>query len=431
MYSIGIIAVAASMKNIMEIDEDLQKHCNVTYLPYTSNDHLMYVYQQNVGRFDALLFGGEYTWNIIQERSGNIPIPFAFFDVADRDYYRVIAQLAIQEPGLDFARVLFDKPETPVNFPVIFGRSDIPLIIDDFDCSLPYSDYWALELNCYQKLWADGQVDWIVTRFGSMEEELQRLGIRYKLLLPSKESMLDTFFGLLLQLEQAAPREGTVCIGLFTPNSSSRDTDQLDRLEDCICDYNRRMGDIFLLYRHGSRLEVTTSLTVLREMTRDYTSCPLLANLERALSFPVSIGWGYAENVIAAHQNAVRALRKAARQSGPSAYLVTDDGYIVGPLGSGPEQEITSLPHLHPAEESCHIASDHQSKLRAALAKRDDPVLCAKELAGILDITTRSAARILLQLEKSGAARAYEKRSLNQRGRPTKYYQIDPTVLIT
>jgi len=65
------------------------------------------------------------------------------------------------------------------------------------------------------------------------------------------------------------------------------------------------------------------------------------------------------------------------------------------------------------------------------LAKRDDPVLCAKELAGILDITTRSAARILLQLEKSGAARAYEKRSLNQRGRPTKYYQIDPTVLIT
>lgn len=431
MYSIGIIAVAASMKNIMEIDEDLQKHCNVTYLPYTSNDHLMYVYQQNVGRFDALLFGGEYTWNIIQERSGNIPIPFAFFDVADRDYYRVIAQLAIREPGLDFARVLFDRPETPVNFPVIFGRSDIPLIIDDFDCSLPYSDYWALELNCYQKLWADGQVDWIVTRFGSMEEELQRLGIRYKLLLPSKESMLDTFFGLLLQLEQAAPREGTVCIGLFTPNSSSRDTDQLDRLEDCICDYNRRMGDIFLLYRHGSRLEVTTSLTVLREMTRDYTSCPLLANLERALSFPVSIGWGYAKNVIAAHQNAVRALRKAARQSGPSAYLVTDDGYIVGPLGSGPEQEITSLPHLHPAEESCHIASDHQSKLRAALAKRDDPVLCAKELAGILDITTRSAARILLQLEKSGAARAYEKRSLNQRGRPTKYYQIDPAVLIT
>lgn len=430
MYSIGIIAVAASLKNIMEIDEDLQKHCNVTYLPYTSNDHLMYVYQQNVGRFDALLFGGEYTWNIIQERLGSIPVPFAFFDVADRDYYRVIAQLAIQEPGLDFSRVLFDKPEAPVNFPVIFGRPDVPLIIDDFDTALPYNDYWSLELNCYQKLWTDGQVDWIVTRFGSMEEELQRLGIRYKLLLPSKESMLDTFLGLLLQLEQAAPREGTVCMGLFAPNDSGQNAEQLDRLEDCICDYNRKMGDIFLLYRHGRRLEVTTSLAVLRELTRDYTSCPLLTNFEQVLSFPVSIGWGYAENVITAHQNAVRALGKAMRQSGSSAYLVTADNYIVGPLGSRTERELPRPVHTQPAAEGNCMSEKHRKKLCSALAEREEPVLCAQELAGILDVTTRSAARILSQLEETGAARAYEKRGINRRGRPTKYYQIDRAVLI-
>ena len=45
MYSIGIIAVAASLKNIMEIAPQMQEQCNVTFLTYTSNDNLVYIYQ--------------------------------------------------------------------------------------------------------------------------------------------------------------------------------------------------------------------------------------------------------------------------------------------------------------------------------------------------------------------------------------------------
>ena len=43
MYSIGIIAVAASLKNIMEIAPQMQEQCNVTFLTYTSNDNLVYI----------------------------------------------------------------------------------------------------------------------------------------------------------------------------------------------------------------------------------------------------------------------------------------------------------------------------------------------------------------------------------------------------
>ena len=86
MYSIGIIAVAASLKNIMEIAPQMQEQCNVTFLTYTSNDNLVYIYQQNVNQFDALLFGGSYTYNILLERVGSISKPCAFFNIADRDY---------------------------------------------------------------------------------------------------------------------------------------------------------------------------------------------------------------------------------------------------------------------------------------------------------------------------------------------------------
>lgn len=430
MYSIGIIAVAASLKNIMAIDAELQKHCNVTYLAYTSNEHLMYVYQQNVSRFDALLFGGVYTYNVIQEQVGHIPLPFAFFEVADRDYYRMIAQLAIQEPGLDFARVLFDKPESPIDFEILFGRPDVPMVVDEVDTSIPYGDYWPLELNYYEKLWSSGQVDWIVTRFGSMEEDLQRLGIRYKLLLPSRASMLDTFFGLLLQIKQTAPQEGVSYIGMVAPSGGGEEPERLDRLAACITDLNQRLGDIFLLYRHGGHMEITTSMAAFNELTQSHTACPILTVLERALGFPVAIGWGYAHNMITAHQNAARAMEMAQRQGDSASYIVTEDNYVVGPLWGRFEWEMALSAHTRPAEEDFRITKELRRRLCAALTGREEPVFCARELAQALDVTVRSAARILNQLEKAGTARVYEKRSLNQRGRPTKYYQINQASLM-
>ncbi|MEA4933622.1 MAG: hypothetical protein VB071_08620 [Lawsonibacter sp.] len=431
MYSIGIIAVAASLKNIMKIDEEMQKYCNVTYLPYTSNDHLMYVYCQNVGRFDALLFGGSYTYNIVKERVGHISLPCTFFNIADRDYYRVIAQLAIQEPGLDFSRVLFDKPDFPVHFEALFGRPGIPRVDSEDDPSIPYGEYWSLGLKRYHRLWKSGEVDWIVTRFGSMEDELQSAGIRYKLLLPSRESMLDTFGGLLTQIKESVPQNGTSCIGLLVPHAEV-DPGALDRLVEKIDLYNHQMGDIFLIYRHGGRVELTTSIEVLKELTHEYMTCQLLPYLEETLGFPVSAGWGCAGNVITAHQNAGRALKEALRQKGSAAYVVTADGYVVGPLADEPNPGIVSVTAgaLQPAGERYSLAKRYRQSLCAALAGKEEPVFCAQDLAGILNITTRSAARILSQLEASGAAVAYRKRNINQPGRPVKYYRIYPNAFM-
>ena len=221
MYS---IAVAASLKNIMEIAPQMQEQCNVTFLTYTSNDNLVYIYQQNVNQFDALLFGGSYTYNILLERVGSISKPCAFFNIADRDYYRVIAQLAIQEPGVDFSRVFFDQPDQPVDLEPVLGEKGLS-IVEEIDPSVTFGDYWNQGLNRYRELWQSGQADWIVSRFGSMEEQLQKEGIRYKLLLPSKESMLDTFYGLLLRLQEKAPRGGATGIGMLRPHSSSQPPD--------------------------------------------------------------------------------------------------------------------------------------------------------------------------------------------------------------
>ena len=95
---------------------------------YTSPDHLKFLYEQNRDRFDAFLFGGSYPFEIITGTFGPIQKPCAYFNVSDRDYYKMIACLAVQEPNLDFQRVYFDIPDMPVDFRSIFQRENIPLL---------------------------------------------------------------------------------------------------------------------------------------------------------------------------------------------------------------------------------------------------------------------------------------------------------------
>ena len=128
MYTIGVFATARSLRNILRIDSELRSQCNVTYLPYTSLEHLCYLFEQNADRFDGYLFGGLYPYRTVQHKFGPLHKPHAYFTMSDRDYYQVIARMLVQNPTLDFRRVYFDRPEIPVDFRSVFGREDAPLL---------------------------------------------------------------------------------------------------------------------------------------------------------------------------------------------------------------------------------------------------------------------------------------------------------------
>lgn len=202
MYSIGVIAVPSTLANILQLGEQMQKKANVTYLSYTTGENLVYVYEQNKNRFDGFVFGGPFTLNLLQEHHGPIEKPYAYFNVEDRDYYRLIAQLAIEKPGIDFSRVYFTESDVPVDFSAIFTSGNVPPVIQDPSPTASYADIWSMSLKSYQDLWDSGRADMIVTRFGSMENELRSRNIPFRLLLPSKETMMRTFEDLLFRLEE-------------------------------------------------------------------------------------------------------------------------------------------------------------------------------------------------------------------------------------
>lgn len=427
MYSIGVFTTEPYLRYIMRIDQEMRKYGNITYLPYSSLEHLQFLYDQNAEQFDAFLFSGSYPYRIILKKHGNFTKPHAHFNISDRDYYKLIARLAVQQPQLDFSRVYFDKPEIPIDFSAIFDRPDVPMLgtapidwqtVDASDWYLPLMKY-------YREVWDSGRVDLLVTRFGSMEDYFQQNQIRHEFLFASPESMLETYRGLIMQLSVIVMHDSAACIGIVCPGQALSEPQRAalqSRLEAC----NKQLGVPFLIYEHGGRYELTTNISFLKELSQQYTTCPVTAYLESGLDFPVCVGWGCANNVIDAHRNAQRAVKEALLCKGSAAFIVMANNVIIGPLSSirritysdAPNQQVSKL------SDRLSISPLYISKIISVLEQKGSDTLSSGELAFYLNITTRSASRILSKLEAGGVATVQYNRQLNLRGRPTKIYKI-------
>lgn len=428
MYSIGLITTEHSLRHILKIDEQMRKQCNVTYLPYSSPEHLEFIYEQNADRFNAFLFSGSYPYNVLRRHFGPLPKPHAHFSISDRDYYRVIAELAVQEPELDFSRVYFDRPEFPVDFQAIFHREGVPLLGSagiDWE-KVDASDWYAPLRDYYKALWESGKVDLLVTRFGSMSDFFARNGIRHKYLSPASESMLETFRGLILQLSANQRRDDAASIGIVCSQHKLTDDNWRflrQRLQLC----NRQLGMPFLVYEHGEHFEITTNSSVLRELSNEYMACPVTAFLNDGAVFPICVGWGCAGSVIDAHRNAHRAARQAMLCKTAASFIVTEDDVIIGPLSTFRRIEYSGTPSVGLAQlsRSVSVSATHLSKILSVLSQKGSDTVTAEELAFFLDLTPRSASRILSRLEAGGLAAVQYNRQLSRRGRPAKVYRID------
>lgn len=433
MYSIGILTNEQSLRQIMQIDAEMRQCANITYLPYTSPEHLKFLYEQNGDKFDALLFSGSCPYNVIRKQFPAVDeIPHAYFNISDRDYYKLVAQLAVQNPGLDFSRVYFDRPEFSVDFYSIFQRVDQPLLgtapIDW--ASVDAADWYKPLQQYYKALWDSGTVDLLVTRFASMETYFREHQIRHHYLMPAPESMEETFRGLIVQLDAASAKDNAACIGLiYSTQALSADQQKAfyNRIQAC----NRQLGMPFLIYEQNDRYEITVNQSVLKDLTQQYTTCPVTTYLEGGLPFPIYVGWGCAGNVIDAHRNAQRAVKEAAMCKSSAAFIAIDDNVMIGPLSSSRRIIYSDAPSdvLTKLGKQVGITPLYLSKILSVLTKKGGSTLSSEELAFFLNITTRSASRILSKLEVGGLATVQYSRQINLRGRPAKIYKIDLTAL--
>ena len=417
------------MRMIREIDSTMDQFGDAIYLPYATMKQLETLYRRNIHRLDGVLFSGFFPYYYILNFVGEVLKPHAYFELADRDYYKVFAKILHRHPGIDIARILIDRPFFDMDFRDIFGDEE-PLYFDSFVGNAGSLDSaYEKAMSRSLSLWQAGRIDLVVTRFTNLIEPLGAAGVPLELLFPSPASMLETFRSLYAGLQSLALSDALTASGLV--QCANADEPGIARILDEISAFNESLGMAMIVRREGDSIEITTSNEVLKDITRSYTDCILSGRLRDLTSATVSIGWGLGRNILDSMQNARRALTESARNNEHSAYVVNDSGELVGPLASGKSVVLDSNPGpvLEALGQRLGVLPINLHKIANLHAKRGIGRFSSAELASYLNVTPRSANRILAKLAQCGMAKVTGSSQPNPRGRPSKVYEVDSTKL--
>jgi hypothetical protein len=397
--------------------------CDVDYLAYSSMRNLTDIYERNAHRFDGLIFSGRFPYSYIVSRVGGVQKPHAYFELTDRDYYRAFAKMMHRFPGIDTSRVIMDKPLVAVDFEDIFGP-DTPQFFDSvIDDQLAIESAYEITMRQALLLWREKKIDLILTRLTNLAEPLMSAGIPYEFLFPSEASMLDVFASLCNRIESRRLRDFMTASGIVSKGKDDDGTALLASLEK----FNGQNGMSLVIRQNGGLFELTTSNETLRDITEGYANCLLTNFLHGEVDPSVCVGWGLGSDIVSSQRNAMKAFRESSRSAMHHAYLVNDRGEQIGPLASGKAVPLPNVPYPATDEvgKQLGISPSNLQKLINVQEKRGVSTFSSADLAFYLNVTPRSASRILARLAEDGCADVVWSSQPNSRGRPYKIYEVN------
>ncbi|MNM84456.1 hypothetical protein D3C81_965460 [compost metagenome] len=157
--------------------------------------------------------------------------------------------------------------------------------------------------------------------------------------------------------------------------------------------------DGYLISTGGDEYLFFTTRGIFERETGGYKMIPLgkEANKSYGMSLSIGIGFGISANEAGTHARA--ALRKSKEAGGNTCFIVREDRTLIGPLEMADPMEKVLPPveaDLMREAEEAGMTSAYLSRLITQMARYGKYEYTVHDLAALLEITVRSAHRLLL-----------------------------------
>jgi predicted transcriptional regulator len=439
MIRIGVITIGSSLHWIKNIEQILDEKSEVTYITYENQDEILDIYLDNYSFFDGIIFSGELPYLTVKKGlSKPFPKPAVYFDITERDFFKVLCKAMHDFKNFSFRRTMIDflfEQNQYLGLTEIVNDEEFPYIYSKDITSFGEENSQENLLNSHIKLWQQGKIDLAITRATSISKKLFENNINHIVVFPSSTSMQEKLTVLLKEIELHRLVENQLAFGILTiknqgpPNEINNDLEfKQVLLNKALLEFNKNHQLTFIIKRNLMNIEVITSFKELRMITDQFKSCALIQFLKDQLPFHVGIGWGVGNTLQEAHTNALQANGESLlNKESSSAYVLTENDQLMGPLGEGSYLEISnqSNPKIENLSKQIEVSSLQIQKLLAVLEKLGTNEVVSDDIAQSLGITIRASNRILSKLEEKGAAEVILKKQKKLKGRPKKIYRID------
>ncbi|KMK92335.1 hypothetical protein [Rossellomorea marisflavi] len=283
----------------------------------------------------------------------------------------------------------------------------------------------------------DGSVG--LTGIEEVSRRLQAIHVPCQWVTPTHQDMIVSLERALLATETRRNKEAQIVFGLINIDDFKRVAEKYQsehdiqilklNIQQMLLDYIKQL-DGHLIALGGEEYSFITTRGIFERETRGYKFIPLLQDTNQAMGITLSIGVGFGTTAAEAGSHARLALRQAKDSGGDVCYIVRENRSVLGPVDitSNMHYErydlaITDAELLEKAEKA-GMSAAYMTKLMARVARYGIIDYTAQELASTLNITVRSAHRILLKWMDVELVDIVGEEKLTHKGRPRRIYRL-------
>ena len=371
--------------------------CEIKYIFYNNLYDLEELYLKNAQKYDGIITSGPIGYEIIKN-SVELFTPLYHFDISKGDLYKYLFNILKENPEIDFSRVYIDfiSPEKKEYwFKDIFKKEEEPIF---YQINFSNKNLYETLKNNYINLKKEKKIDIVLTRISNMVNFLKSEKISFDFLFPSEENIKNTVLEVIKDIKILKSEKKQIIFGklLFDKISIDIEEEIHSISKNCIIKILDKNIEILMLYE-------------------DFINSNIALNLKKKFRNNFLSGWGKGNNINEARHNAEKSYIKNKETNTEVIYLVSNNSEtILSEINAKKKKNIEIIEKL----KKLNITKQNSEKL-IELFKNQEKVSCAN-LADYLNISERTANRLLLKLEENSLA--ISNLIKINRGRPKKIY---------
>lgn len=371
---------------------------------------------------------GPITYNIVQ-KWGEISDPIFHIPFHGSAIYSLLLQLShehnLKVNEISYDAISYDElkqvlQETGINESIQYVESE----------TIELQQLIDFHYHCYEK----GYTKVAITGH-PIQEQLQQLGVSAYRMFPTENSVDSVVHEIRRMYEMLQFKKAQIAVQIIEydaafvglPNTAFT-TDKLHEIEleftKKLRTYTKKVQGSILTIGPG-RYAIFSTRGFLQDITHNFTRIAEIDSFKGLNEEAKTCGIGIGHSAYEAEINAWNALLQS-REWGKGSWAVCfDDKTITGPLGK--EEQLTysyTSDEIQSIREKTSLSVATLHKLKSIIKKRLKEEISASELAQYMQITPRSARRILNELEVNGLAQVVAEESPRVTGRPRKVYKL-------
>lgn len=388
---------------------------------------------------DGMVFGGELQFEVYQDIfAGRVPVTHIRKDASSL----VNALLVLSMKGVDITHISVDN----------FSDATIRQIMHDIGVKkhniiiLPRQafrgddgDYYNALFERHRELYCNGKTQGCATTLSFVYERLCQAGVPASYMLPTTDNVVKTINHIkdLCREKQIERKRASSLVVLslrLTPREElayQGESSYADSHEKLLAaeeiHYFAKSTHAAVITQSDEKYTILMTREELMEYTNELQAFPLLHFIRDNSKCEFQLGIGFGDQPDEARMNSVMALKKACQLPGSGTYLMYSNRFITGPLefvNGTSGHSVFERALMSRWSSQTGISEDRLHKLLILMDRKKKPLFAIRELANELNVSVRTANRLVNQLEDKGLAKIAGQTNQGKAGRPGNVFEL-------